>query len=458
MRRLSVLFFLFFILFSCFFIQADELRVLEVEVDNLVINPIVSDYIISNLDRAQAENYDVFYVTLDTPGGLLESTRDIVKEFLNSSVPVVVHVRPDGARAASAGVFITMSAHVAAMASRTNIGAATPVQMGGAGMPDFVEDLMEGEENEEDEMPAEDPMFDKITEDTKAWARNIAAERGRNEEWIIDAIVEASSITATEALEKNVIDYIARDRSDLFSQIEEKKIALPQDEEFILTTKDRTVVEDKASFDGRYRILYYLSTPQIAFFLLILGFYGLVFEITNPGVGLPGIAGSIFLVLAFLAFQNIPINYAGVILIGLGIILLIAEFYTASFGLFTLGSVTSLAIGSLILIESPHEFMQLSLYVIIPVLVFHILIAVLLMSLAVRAFKSKKHTGAESFEGMEGEAREEISPGDKGLIFTHGENWSAVNCGEETIYAGDTIEVVDKEEGRLILKVKKKHN
>lgn len=478
-------FLLFIFLFVClgYHAQAD-MRMLEVNVDNMIINPIISDYIISNLRKAEAENYDLFYITLDTPGGLLESTRDIVREILNSSVPVIVHVKPDGARAASAGVFITMSAHVAVMAPRTNIGAASPVAFGGINTdPSLVENnrnegdsaeendgIEQQEDTEEDERETlserleemfdededDDVMFRKITEDTKAWARNIAATQGRNEEWIIEAIVDASSITAEEALGKNVIDYIARNRTDLFNQIEDKVIMIQQDDEIILTTKDAVIHEDKASFNMRYRILYYLSSPQVAYFLLILGFYGLVFEFTNPGIGFPGIAGAICLLLALLAFQNIPINYAGVLLIGIGILLLIAEFYTPTFGFFTLGSVVSLAIGSLILIQSPLEFMRISLHVIIPVIAFHILIAVLLVSLAFRALRSRKHTGEESFSGMLGEAKETIEPGQTGRIFTHGEYWTARNCGDTPLQPGDEVEVIEREKDRLQLNVRKK--
>ncbi len=444
--------FLFLLIFFSVQSYAD-MRVLEVEVDNMIINPIISDYIIVNLQKAQAENYDLFYLSLDTPGGLLESTRDIVREILNSSIPVIVHVQPDGARAASAGVFITMSAHIAAMAPRTNIGAATPVAMGMSGLQELFNDA---EDETEEKVPAKDPMFDKITEDTKAWARNIAAAHGRNEEWVIDAIVDASSITAHEALEKNVIDYIAIDRNDLFSQIENRSLMLRHDQEYILTTRDKNIQTDKAEFNMRYRILYYLSSPQVAYFLLILGFYGLVFEFTNPGIGFPGIAGAICLVLALVAFQNIPINYAGVLLIGIGILLLIAEFYTPTFGFFTVGSVISLAIGSLILVQSPFQFMRISLNVIIPVILFHLLIAVLLLSLAFRALKSKTYTGQESFIGMIGEAKETISPGQSGRIFTHGESWTAKNCGESSIEPGDLIVVIDRESDRLILKVRKK--
>ncbi|MBN2355965.1 nodulation protein NfeD, partial [candidate division KSB1 bacterium] len=281
---------------------ADADKVLKISVDG-DINPVSAEFIIKNIEKAEAEGYECLLIQMDTPGGLLESTRIIVKKILNAGVPVVMYVAPSGSGAVSAGVFITMACHVAVMAEGTNIGAAHPVGPGGVADTSQV-------------------MGEKVTNWASAWIRGIAEKRGRNADWAELAVRESVSINETEALEKNIIDFICSSQEDLFVTLDGHVVKL-EDQERQLNTKDAQVIQ--IYMNWRHRILYKISNPTIAYILLMLGIYGLFFELSNPGSIVPGVVGGIFIILAFFALQTLPLRAAGILLILFAIVLFILE-------------------------------------------------------------------------------------------------------------------------------------
>lgn len=371
---------------------------------NGVINPVAAEYIGKAIKKASEMHAEVLIIELDTPGGLDTSMRSIVKDIIGSSVPVIVYVSPSGARAASAGVFITMAAHVAAMSPGTNIGAAHPVAVG----------------EKMDKVIAE-----KATNDAAAYIKSIAEQRGRNVKWAEDAVRKSVSVTESEALKSNVIDIVAKDINTLLSEMDGKKIKTAYGER-VLKTAGAKIVRHEMGL--RHKILNLISDPNVAYILMMLGFYGLFFELTNPGAIFPGVIGGICLVLAFYSFQTLPVNYAGLLLIIIGLILFVLEVKVASYGMLTIGGIISLILGSLMLFESPLPFLKISLSVIIPAAIVTALFFVLTFRLAYRAYKTKPVTGSEGLIGLEGIAKTEITP-DGGMVIVHGEFWSAYSDG-----------------------------
>jgi membrane-bound serine protease (ClpP class) len=402
---------------SLYSVENKKSEVLVITV-NGVINPVASEYIGKSIKKAPEMNAEALIIELDTPGGLDTSMRSIVKDIIGSSIPVVVYVSPSGARAASAGVFITMAAHVAAMSPGTNIGAAHPVAVG----------------EKMDKVTAE-----KATNDAAAYIKSIAESRGRNVKWAEDAVRKSVSATETEALKNNIIDLIAKDISALLSEIDGKKITTAYGDK-TLKTAGAKIVRHEMSF--RHKILNLISDPNVAYILMMLGFYGLFFELTNPGAIFPGVIGGICLVLAFYSFQTLPVNYAGLLLIIIGLILFILEVKVTSYGMLTIGGIVSIVLGSLMLFESPLPFLKLSLSVIIPAAIVTALFFVLTFRLAYKAYKRKPVTGAEGLIGLEGIAKTDITPGG-GMVVVHGEFWSA--------YSDD---VIQKEERVIVEDVK----
>jgi membrane-bound serine protease (ClpP class) len=387
---------------------------LLVEIDG-IINPVSMEFVIKAIEQAEETQAECFILKLDTPGGLGESMRKMVKRMLASEVPVVVYVAPEGARAASAGVFITLAGHVAAMAPGTHIGAAHPVNLGGQSM--------------------DEEMAKKVENDFAAFARSIAHQRGRNEEWAEEAVRESVSITSDEALEKQVIDLIAADLPDLLAKIDGRKVTIGG-EEVTLQTKEVAVTELAKGL--RYRILDTITNPNVAYILMILGFYGLFFELSNPGAILPGVVGGICLILAFYAFQSLPINYAGVALIVLAIILFIAEIMVVSHGILSIGGVIAMILGSFLLIESPQPYLRISLAVILPTVALTALFFLLVIGLALRVHRKRRASGPEALIGQTGQAQTEIDP--EGSVFLHSEIWQAKST--ERIEKGAEVEVV----------------
>jgi membrane-bound serine protease (ClpP class) len=315
-----------------------------------IINPISSKFMVESIQKAQEREAECLVIRMDTPGGLMESMRAVTKEMLSAEVPVVVYVSPSGARAASAGVFITLAAHIAAMTPGTNIGAAHPVSLGSA----------------QDTTGAK-TMTEKITNDAAASIRSIANKRGRNAQWAEEAVRQSVSVTAKEALKLGVIDIVCEDLPGLLRAIDGRKVKLPSGEK-VLHTRDARIERTRMNF--RYRILDKISNPNIAYILLMLGIYGIFFELSNPGSIFPGVVGSIFLILAFFALQTLPINYAGLLLILLAIVLFILETQIPSHGILTIGGVISMGLGSMMLINIQVSFLRISWGVIIPVVVF----------------------------------------------------------------------------------------
>jgi len=369
-----------------------------------VISPVTLRLVGLAIDRAQAERAQALVIQLDTPGGLERSMRAIVQRMMNAEVPVVVFVAPTGARAASAGVFITMAAHVAAMAPATNIGAASPVALGGG---------------------ADKTMMKKIENDAAAFIRTIAIERGRNADWAEKAVREAVAITEREALKLKVIDLIADSVPDLLEKIDGRTVKLPKGT-VTLATKGAPVRPIEIGF--RDRFLNVITDPNVAYVLMMLGMLGLFFELSNPGVILPGVIGGISLILAFFAFQSLPINYAGLLLILFGIVLLVAEIKIVSHGVLAIGGMISMALGSLMLFDAPEVGFRVSWWVIVPTVGATAGLFLFVVAAGVRALGRPPATGAEGLIGKTATVRERLGP--EGQVMVSGELWRAVAEGE----------------------------
>lgn len=406
-------------------VQAPPQHVVYLITIDAPITPVVAEYITKSIDKATKQNAEALLIQLNTPGGLVDSTNHIVMKIMSSSIPVVVYVAPSGGRAASAGVFITLSAHIAAMAPTTHIGAASPVQMEGK---------------------MDETMAKKVTNDLAAMIRGIAEKRGRNAKWAEDAVRKSVSITETEALKNNVIDLIAPDIDTLVKQIDGRTVDVVIGTR-TLKTAGATVKELPMGF--RYKLLGIISNPNIAYILMILGFYGLYFELSNPGAIFPGVAGAICLILAFYALQTLPINYAGLMLIILAIGLFIAEAFITSHGVLGVGGAVAMLFGSLMLIDSPEPSLQISWAVILPVVAASALLFIVTVTVAVRAHRSRVDTGKEGLIGKEAEAKTDI--GADGQVFLRGEYWNARS--DEPIAKGEKVMVVAVD--GLRLKVKK---
>jgi membrane-bound serine protease (ClpP class) len=425
LKKIILLIFLI-LLYSPSVPSEEQKRNVMVITINGVINPVASEYIGKSIKRANEKKVEALIIELDTPGGLDTSMRSIVKDIIGSEVPVVVFVSPSGSRAASAGVFITLSAHIAAMAPGTNIGAAHPVGIG---------------------EKMDKVMAEKATNDAAAYIKSLAERTGRNVKWAEDAVRKSISVTEEEALKEGVIDLVSKDLNTLLSDIDGRKVKTSI-EERVLRTKNVAVVREEMGF--RHKILNLISDPNIAYILMLLGFYGLFFELTNPGSIFPGVLGGISLILAFYAFQTLPVNYAGLLLIILAIILFVLEVKIISHGILTIGGIIAMIIGSLMLFESPGPFMKLSLYVILPAVVITTLFFTLLIGLAVKAHRRKPVTGIEGLLGAKGIANTDITK-DGGMVLLHGERWTAYT--DELISKGEKIVVEAVSE--LKVKVKK---
>jgi membrane-bound serine protease (ClpP class) len=415
--------------FSPFFTQPSKADVTVLNVEG-VVNPAMSEFISKSIDGAVREKADAIVIELDTPGGLDTSMRSIVKKIISSEVPIVVYVSPSGARAASAGVFITLSAHVAAMAPGTNIGAAHPVGVGGK---------------------MDKTMAEKAVNDAAAYIKSLAEKRNRNAEWAEKAVRESVSITEKEALKLNVIDLIAPDLNALLESIDQKEVETSIGKQ-ALKTKGVKIVRRETSL--RHKILNLISDPNIAYLLMLIGFYGIFFELTNPGAIFPGVLGVLSLILALYSFQTLPVNYAGLLLILLAIVLFILEIKVTSYGLLTIGGLFSMIIGSVMLFDSPLPFFRLSLKIILPAVILTTLFFSLTISLAVKAYRRKPVTGAEGIVGLEGEAKTDIYK--DGQVFVHGEIWMA--CSDEPVKAGEKVVVDRVKDLKLTVHAVNKHN
>ena len=389
------------------------------------INPAVNDYIRESIQRAHQGNARALIIQLDTPGGLLSSTRSIVKQMLGAPLPIIVYVAPSGAGAGSAGVFITMAANIAAMAPGTNIGAAHPVAGGG--------------------QEVKGVMGEKLENFTASFSETIAQRRGRNTEFAIQAVRRSISITDKEALEKDVIDIIATDVSDLLKQANGREV-------------DVGSVKRTLDFDGvsilhfemglKQKVINILADPNIAYLLMMAGILGLYMEFSNPGALFPGIAGGIALLLALASFQVLPINYAGLLLIGLGLCLLVAEAFLPSFGILGISGVVSLGLGSLLLFNVQGSDLSVDGSIVLAAVGTLSAFVLVVTVLVVRSQRRKATLGYGGLIGEVGEVRDRLDL--RGKVFVHGEVWNAE--GAERLEAGDRVEVVGYDGMKLKVK------
>lgn len=384
------------------------------------ISPPVASYVMESIDDAVKSNRMAVIIRMDTPGGLDTAMRDIIQKELNAKIPVIVYVSPKGARAASAGALITLASDIAAMSPGTNIGAAHPVGIGGS----------EGKDAKDSTMTA------KVTNDAVAYARSIAKERGRSEQWAEDIVLKSISTPAREALSKGVIDIVAQDMDDLLKQLDGRKIKKNLNT-FILNTKYANLVEKPMGF--RERLFSTLSNPNIAYILMLIGLAGIYFELSSPGAILPGVIGGIALILAFFAFQTLPVNYAGVGLILLAVIMFIAEIKVPSYGLLTVGGIISMVLGSLLLFRTPELYAQVSYALILPVTLFFATFFAATIYLVVKVQRTSSKLGMEAMNGEIAEVYTWNEDG-TGKVFCHGEYWNA--NGPSLLRQGDHVKVV----------------
>jgi len=367
------------------------------------IHPITSEYIQKSLEKADRENASLIIISLNTPGGLDTSMREIIEKILSTETPVVAFVSPSGARAASAGFFIGIACDLFVMAPGTNTGAAHPVGVSITGQQ------------------MDETMSDKVTHDAASYIKSIAEKRGRNIKMAEDAVRESLSYTASEALEGGLIDLIAKDEQEIIDFFHNKTVQKFDGEERVLALQGEEVVD--LPMTPRQKFLLTISNPNLAYILLMLGLLGLYFEFSNPGAILPGVLGGLCLLVAIFSFQILPINYVGLILILLSIGLFILELKVQSYGILSVGGVLAMVIGSIMLIDAPIPELRPSLKFIIPVAIGLSLIFLFLIILAVRVHMRKALTGKEGLIGEIGVARTELNP--EGKVFVHGEIWDA---------------------------------
>lgn len=390
------------------------------------ITPVIAEFISRSLQKGTEMRAEAIILELDTPGGLDTAMRAIVKDINASSVPVIVYVAPSGARAASAGAIITLAGHIAAMAPGTNIGAAHPVAVG---------------------QKMDEVMSAKATNDAAAYIRSIAEQHGRNAQWAEDAVRKSISATETEALKAGVIDVIAKDIPDLLGKIDGKTVRV-MDSSRTLKTARAVMVSEEMGF--RHKLLSFISDPTVAYMLMLIGFYGIFFELSNPGSVAPGVIGAISLVLAFYAFQTLSVNYAGLLLIVIGIVLFLLEVKVTSYGMLTIGGIACLILGSLMLFDTDAPMLRLSLSVILPATAGTAAFFFFTFRLAYRSQRTKVSTGAEGLVGSPGVAKADIGPSG-GQVQLHGELWSAVS--DEPVPSGAPV-IVESVTG-LTVKVKR---
>ena len=389
-----------------------------------VINPVAAQYIDGNIEYANERRAQALILELDTPGGLDKSMRTIIKAIGASAVPVVTYVAPSGSRAASAGAFITLASHVAAMAPETNIGAAHPVEIGGH---------------------LGKTMQEKVTNDAVAYIKSIAQLRGRNQKWAEQAVRQSISSPASEALKEGVINLIAPGLASLLKKLDGWKTVTAAGPRVIRTSGARVVMRPMGF---RLKVLALLSDPNVSYILMLLGFYGIFFEILSPGAILPGVIGAISFILAFYSFSLLPVNFAGLLLIVIAIVMFVLDVKMATHGALTIGGIAAMILGSLMLFSKGAPFLSLSLSVIVPAALITALFFFFTVRLAVKARRRKPVTGVEGLKGEIGVASTAI--GAEGTVRVHGEFWSAWS--EEPVGQGEKVEVLEAQGLRLKVK------
>jgi len=424
LKKLIFLFFLYFLI-----IYPLQARVYKITI-NAPIHPVTSEFIRQAIDQAERDQAKLLIMALNTPGGLDSSMREIIERILSSKVPIAAYVSPNGARAASAGFFICLACDIFVMAPGTSTGAAHPVGIS-----------LTSQQMDE-------TMAAKVTEDAAAHIRTIAEKRGRNVKMAEEAVTQSRSYTETEALKGGLIDLIAANEEDILKHFDQRTIKRFSGETIQLQLQDETIEE--ISMSARQKFLLTISNPNLAYILLMLGLLGLYFEFSNPGAILPGVLGGISLLLAIFAFQILPINYVGLLLILLAIGLFILEIKVQSYGILSIGGIMAMVLGSIMLINSPIPELRPSLNFIIPVAIGLSLIFIFLIMLVVRAHSRKVMTGKEGLIGEIGTAQTDLNP--EGKVFVHGELWHAE--AEENIPQGSKVKVIEVKNG-LKIKVTK---
>lgn len=415
-------------------------RILQLTVED-AIGPATDDYIKRALETATKQAVTLVVIRLDTPGGLDAAMRNIIKNITTSHLPVVTYVAPTGARAASAGTYILYASHVAAMAPGTNLGAATPVQIGG-GLP--FDPKGKSPEDKDKSKAADDTMKHKIINDAVAYIRGLAELRGRNQDWAEKAVREAASLPAKEALKLNVIDVVATDMGDLLKQIHGRKVMV-LGQHHVINTEAAVLVEHPP--DWRSQLLSVLTNPNVAYILMLIGIYGLIFEFSNPGAIVPGTVGAIALLLALYSFQMLPINYAGMALMLLGIALMVGEAFQPSFGVLGIGGAIAFVIGSIILMDTEAPGFGIEITVILSFTVFSLLIFVVVVGMALKARRRPVVSGMEEMIGSEGIVLDDFDG--SGAVQVHSERWSATS--EVALQEGQKVKVTGMK--GLLLKV-----
>ncbi len=408
------------------------------------IGPASSDYFTRALKGAQARGAAAVVLRMDTPGGLDSAMREIVQAIIASPVPVITYVSPGGARAASAGAYILLASHVAAMAPGTNVGAATPVQLGGSGGTPEREPGKDDEPAANDEKPAKAPgnaMERKLVNDATAYIRSLADLRGRNADWAERAVREAASLSAGEALEQKVIDLVAEDLDRLLAALDGREVKL---ESGPVTLRLADAEVQRLQPDWRTKLLAVLTDPNVAYILMLVGIYGLIFELANPGSLVPGVLGGICLLLALFAFQALPINYAGLALMLLGMAFMVGEVFVPSFGILGIGGVVAFVIGSVILFDSDSSFFSISMGLIAGFALVSLVLLFGIAAMAVRAHRRPVVSG-DQLIGAEGEVLSDFTG--HGRIRLQGEIWNAI--ADEQLRRGDRVRVVAREGLRL---------
>jgi len=446
-----------------FAVSAQTAEVRVVELDD-AIGPASADYLLRALDEAAAADSSLVVIRLNTPGGLDAAMRDIIQGILASPVPVATWVAPSGARAASAGTYILYASHFAAMAAATNVGSSTPVSLGGGSSPLPIPSTPEQADSPPQEEPAQDPpantpgqpgtaMERKVINDAVAYLRGLAELRGRNQEWAEATVRQAANLTASVALEMNVIDLIANDVGDLISQINGRQTVI-SDQAVVMQLNDPEIV--RVEPDWRHRFLSLITNPNVAYILLMIGFYGIILEFYNPGLGIPGITGVICLLLGAYALQMLPINYVGLALLLIGLGLMIAEAMNPSFGVLGLGGVVAFVLGSIVLLDTDMPAFQISIGIIAAFAVSSAAIFIFTLAMLMRARNRRVVTGTESMPGATAVARESFA-GNKGFVLVGGEIWQAeTEASDQGIKAGEEAEVIAVD--GLVLKIRKKES
>ena len=427
------------------------------------IGPATSDYLTRELEQAQAEGVSLIILKMDTPGGLDSSMRDIIHAITTSTSPVATWVGPSGSRAASAGTYILLASHIAAMAEATNLGAATPVALGGGSptspMPSSddkqeadTEEKQDNQDNKEssETVPANTAMEKKVINDAKAYIKGLAKLHDRNAEWAEKAVSEAASLDAQTALELNVIDYIANSPEELVQLINGKSVKI-NNQTVTLSLNNPIWVERIP--DWRAEMLAVITNPNVAYILILIGIYGLLLEFYNPGVGLPGVLGGICLLLAMYALQMMPVNYAGLGLLLLGIALMIAEAFSPSFGVLGLGGVAAFILGSIFLMDSDLPGFQIALPLIFGIAIFSVALIVLTVGLLVKIRRRRVTTGLETYPGKTALVSDDFIDGE-GRVQMNGALWKAKTEKEHDVKQGEHVIIVDVKGLTLTVKPK----